>query len=133
MKIGAAAARSGVPARTIRYYESAGLIDAAGRRQNGYRDYDDSDVRTLRFISRARALGFSMREVAELLELWRDRSRASADVRALAQRHMAEIDGRIAELQSLRRTLGDLVERCQGDGRPDCPILDTLSGSRCHD
>ncbi|MFC7332060.1 Cu(I)-responsive transcriptional regulator [Rhodocista pekingensis] len=133
MKIGTAAARSGVPARTIRYYESAGLIDAAGRRQNGYRDYDDTDVRTLRFISRARALGFSMREVADLLELWRDRSRASADVRALAQRHMAEIDGRIAELQSLRRTLGDLVERCQGDGRPDCPILDTLSGSRCHD
>ncbi|ACI97555.1 Cu(I)-responsive transcriptional regulator [Rhodospirillum centenum] len=132
MRIGDAAARSGVPARTIRYYESVGLIDAAGRGENGYRDYDDTDVRTLLFISRARALGFSMKEVAGLLELWRDRARASADVRALAQQHMAEIDARIADLQSLRRTLGDLVERCQGDGRPDCPILDTLSGSRCH-
>lgn len=132
MRIGDAAARSGVPAKTIRYYEGVGLIDPAGRRNNGYRDYDEADVRTLRFISRARALGFSVREVAGLLELWRDRSRASADVRDVALRHVTEIDRRIADLQSLRRTLTDLVERCHGDERPDCPILDTLSGSTCH-
>lgn len=133
MNIGAAAARSGVPAKTIRYYESVGLVQAAGRRENGYRDYGPQDVETLRFIHRARSLGFSVKEVADLLALWRDRNRASADVREMAQRHVAEVDQRIEELRGLRRTLTRLIEQCHGDDRPDCPIIETLStGHDCH-
>ncbi|MCW2247621.1 Cu(I)-responsive transcriptional regulator [Azospirillum fermentarium] len=133
MNIGTAAKRSGVPAKTIRYYEGVGLIPSAGRTAAGYRVYSDSDVETLRFIHRARTLGFSVREVSALLALWHDRGRASADVRALALDHVAGIDARIAELQAMRRTLMALVDRCAGDDRPDCPILDGLAtGDCCH-
>lgn len=135
MNIGAAAARSGVPAKTIRYYESVGLIPSAGRTASGYRVYDERDVQTLRFVRRARSLGFSVEEVAGLLALWQDRARASAEVRALAAGHIGDIDAKIAELQSIRATLASLVERCHGDDRPDCPILDELAAGRhegCH-
>jgi MerR family copper efflux transcriptional regulator len=128
MNIGSAAERSGVPPKTIRYYESIGLIAAADRRANNYRDYSESDVQTLRFIHRARSLGFSVKEVAGLLALWRDRRRASHDVKALALAHVDDIDRKIAELQSMRRTLTELTERCHGDQRPECPILDDLAG-----
>ncbi len=128
MNIGAAAEHSGVPPKTIRYYESIGLIAAADRRANNYRDYSESDVQTLRFIHRARSLGFSVKEVAGLLALWRDRRRTSHDVKALALAHVADIDRKIAELQSMRRTLTGLTERCHGDQRPECPILDDLAG-----
>ena len=128
MRIGEAAARSGVTAKTIRYYESVGLIPAATRTDGGYRDYDDNDVQTLRFVHRARGLGFSVREVGDLLALWRDRDRASADVKAVAARHVAAIERKIDELSAMRRTLGDLMARCHGDDRPECPILDDLAG-----
>lgn len=127
MKIGEAAKRSGVPAKTIRNYEDIGLLPAADRRGNGYRDYGPREVETLRFISRARGLGFSVKEVADLIALWHDRDRAAADVRALAQRHLVEIDQRLAELQQLRSTLTRLIDQCHGGAHPDCPILDTLS------
>jgi Cu(I)-responsive transcriptional regulator len=128
MRIGTVAERSGVPAKTIRYYEEVGLIEAADRTASGYRDYDHYDVETLRFIQRARSLGFSVNEVASLLALWRDRQRASAQVKKLASDHVARIDLKIAELQSMRDTLVDLIERCHGDHRPDCPILKDLAG-----
>ena len=129
MNIGQAAAASGVPAKTIRYYESIGLIPAAGRTASGYRDYDRKEVETLRFIQRARSLGFSVKEVSELLALWRDRSRASAEVKRVALGHVAEIERKIAELQGMRHTLLDLTSRCYGDDRPDCPILEELAGA----
>ena len=128
MNIGTAADQSGVPPKTIRYYESIGLIAPADRRANNYRDYSESDVQTLRFIHRARSLGFSVKEVAGLLALWRDRRRASHDVKALAVAHVHDIDRKVAELQSMRRTLTELTERCHGDQRPECPILDDLAG-----
>ncbi|OAN52845.1 Cu(I)-responsive transcriptional regulator [Paramagnetospirillum marisnigri] len=127
MNIGEAARRSGVSAKTIRYYEGIGLIPAAGRTRSGYRAYTANEVETLRFIQRARSLGFSVDEVGALLELWRDRSRASADVKAIALRHVGEIERKIAELDSIRRTLLDLTTRCCGDDHPDCPILDRLA------
>jgi MerR family copper efflux transcriptional regulator len=130
MNIGTVSRRSGVPAKTIRYYESIGLIRAADRRNNNYRDYSESDVQTLRFISRARGLGFSVKEVGALLTLWHDKHRASHDVKDLALRHVEEIDRKIAELQGMRRTLVGLAEKCHGDDRPDCPILDDLAGGR---
>lgn len=129
MNIGTASRRSGVPAKTIRYYESIGLIRPADRRDNNYRDYSDDDVQTLRFISRARGLGFSVKEVGALLTLWHDKRRASHDVKALAVRHIADIDRKIQELESMRRTLVGLTERCHGDDRPSCPILDDLAGA----
>lgn len=133
MNIGTVSQRSGVPAKTIRYYESIGLIRAADRRDNNYRDYSDNDVQTLRFISRARGLGFSVKEVGALLTLWHDKRRASHDVKALALRHVEEIDRKIAELQGMRRTLVGLADKCHGDDRPDCPILEDLaSGQACH-
>jgi len=128
MNIGEAAARSGVPAKTIRYYESIGLIGPARRSEAGYRVYGAKDVQTLQFIHRARGLGFSVKQVSGLLVLWRDRSRSSADVKALAREHLAEIDQRMAELQSMRDTLTHLMARCHGDERPDCPILGDLAG-----
>jgi MerR family copper efflux transcriptional regulator len=128
MHIGAVAERSGVAAKTIRYYESIGLIDSADRTASGYRVYDIRDVETLRFIQRARGLGFAVKDVANLLALWRDRNRASSQVKALAASHVAEIDRKIAELQGMRDTLVDLVDRCHGDDRPDCPILADLAG-----
>jgi MerR family copper efflux transcriptional regulator len=127
MNIGEAARRSGVSAKTIRYYESVGLIPAAGRTSSGYRAYTANEVETLRFIHRARSLGFSVADVAGLLELWRDRSRASADVKAIALKHVADIERKIAELDTIRRTLLDLTTRCCGDDHPECPILEELA------
>ena len=127
MNIGTLAQQSGVNPKTIRYYEDIGLLRPAARRDNGYRHYADADVATVRFIKRARTLGFSTQDVAKLLNLWHDRDRASADGRALATRHAADIERRIAELEAVRRTLLDLVHRCHGDDRPHCPILDDLS------
>jgi MerR family copper efflux transcriptional regulator len=128
MNIGEVAKRSGVPAKTIRYYESIGLIAPAARSEGGYRVYGERELQTLRFVQRARNLGFSVKQVSELLALWQDRERASGDVKAVARRHLAEIDQRMAELQSMRDTLEHLVGRCQGDDRPDCPILADLAG-----
>ena len=129
MNIGAAAQRSGLPAKTIRYYEGVGLVRPAKRQGNSYRDYDDADIHRLRFVQRARALGFSVQQCRELLALYEDGSRASADVKALALRHIAEIDERIEALGTMRSTLSALAERCHGDGRPACPILDDLAAS----
>ena len=130
MNIGTASERSGVPAKTIRYYESIGLIRPADRRGNNYRDYSDVDVQTLRFISRARGLGFSVKEVSALLALWHDKRRTSHDVKALALHHVEDIDRKIAELQGMRRTLISLTEQCHGDARPDCPIIEDLARGR---
>jgi len=127
MNIGQAADRSGVPPKTIRYYESIGLIRPADRTEGNYRDYDDSSVRILQFLKRARSFGFSIEDCRELLSLYLDRGRSSADVKAVAQRRVDEIDRKILELQALRTTLGSLVKRCHGDERPDCPILDDLA------
>lgn len=129
MNIGQAATRSGVPAKTIRYYESIGLIAVAGRRANGYRDYDMSEVQTLRFVSRARSLGFGVKEVEALLALYRDKQRASRDVKALAQRHIERIERKMAELAAMKATLTELMDHCHGDRRPDCPILAEFAGS----
>ena len=127
MQIGAVARKSGVPAKTIRYYESVGLIDQAGRSVSGYRVYGTRDIQTLRFINRARSLGFSVKDVADLLALWRDQARSSAQVKHLASNHLGQIDRKIAELRAVRATLVDLIERCHGDERPDCPILVDLA------
>ena len=126
--IGEAARASGVSAKMIRYYESMGLMNEARRTLAGYRIYDSRDVHTLQFIGRARDLGFTVREIERLLSLWQDRRRASAEVRSVAQQHIADLDQKIAELQAMRRTLQHLVHACHGDARPDCPILDDLSG-----
>lgn len=131
--IGEAAKRSGVSAKMIRHYEAIGLLPAAGRTFAGYRIYDDSDLHRIRFIKRARGLGFAMKEIAQLLGLWDDCDRASAEVKALALHHVDELDAKIAEMQAMRRTLRDLAERCHGDDRPDCPILDDLAApTACH-
>jgi Cu(I)-responsive transcriptional regulator len=127
--IGEAAANSGVTAKMIRYYESLGLLPEAKRTNAGYRLYDASDVHRLRFIRRARDLGFSIDEIRRLLALWHDRRRASADVRRVAERHIAELDRKIDELQGMRRTLETLVHHCHGDERPECPILEDLEGA----
>ena len=129
MNIGTAARHSGVPAKTIRYYESVGLIQPADRTAAGYRVYGREDVETLRFVQRARSLGFSVEEVGSLLTLWRDRSRSSAEVKALARHRVADIDRKIAELTEMRATLIHLMERCHGDSRPECPILQGLAGT----
>ncbi len=127
--IGEAATRSGVPSKAIRYYEEIGLIERAGRLANQYRAYDDKDIQTLRFVNRARRLGFSLKEVRDLLALYHDRNRASADVKRLALEHVAEIERKIAELAAIRDTIADLAHRCHGDHRPDCPILNELEAS----
>ena len=128
MNVGQAAEKSGLPAKTIRYYEDIGLIEPA-RSANGYRDYSDDDIHRLSFLKRARGLGFSIENCRQLMALYRDRSRASHDVRAIALSHVAEIEQKITELQSMRTTLQRLVEACHGDGRPDCPILDDIAGA----
>lgn len=128
MNIGTAARHSGVPAKTIRYYESVGLIAPAERTAAGYRVYDKKDVETLRFVQRARSLGFSVDDVGNLLALWQDRQRSSAEVKALARRRVEDIDRKIGELTEMRATLTDLMQRCHGDQRPDCPILSGLAG-----
>lgn len=128
MNIGKAAAASGVSAKMIRYYESVGLIPPARRTDTDYRVYSDDDVHVLRFVRRARDLGFSVDDIRELLALWGDKSRASADVKRIAQQHINELEARIAALQDMAGTLRRLAECCHGDARPDCPILGDLGG-----
>lgn len=127
MNIGEAAKASGVNAKMIRYYEDIGLIERAPRTSAGYRNYAPSDVHTLRFIRKARDFGFSIDKITQLLALWRDRQRASADVKKVALEHMAELEEKIGELQAMADALRHLAENCHGDGRPDCPIIDGLS------
>lgn len=127
MNIGTAAQKSGLPPKTIRYYEDIGLL-TADRAANGYRDYTSEDVHRLRFVQRSRSLGFSVEECRELLSLYSDRDRDSADVKAVATEKLGEIDRKIAELTGLRAILRHLVENCHGDARPECPIIDGLSG-----
>jgi len=127
LNIGEAAQASGVSAKMIRHYEAIGLLPAARRTAAGYRVYDEQDIRVLQFIHRGRALGFSLENIAALLALWQDRDRASADVRRLAEQHIAELERKIGELQSMKRTLEALAHSCHGDQRSDCPILDDLA------
>lgn len=127
MNIGEVASQSGVSAKTIRYYESINLIPEASRTASGYRTYSDKDVATLRFIHHSRNLGFSVKDVSTLLDLWRNQGRASADVKALALSHIGEVDRKIDELRKIRDTLIHLTHRCHGDDRPDCPILEELA------
>ncbi|MFJ1469125.1 Cu(I)-responsive transcriptional regulator [Massilia orientalis] len=125
--IGEAAKASGVTAKMVRHYEAIGLLPPARRTEAGYRLYGDDDVRMLQFIHRGRALGFSLDQIADLLALWRDKHRASADVRRLALEHVASLDRKIAELEAMKRTLATLASSCHGDARSDCPILDDLA------
>ena len=127
MNIGQAAAASGVSAKMIRYYESIGLISPATRTGSGYRVYSDADVHTLRFIRRARDLGFSVEQMTELLALWRDRERASAEVKRIALDHVTELERKMHELQGMANTLRHLARHCHGDHRPECPILKDLA------
>ena len=129
MNIGQAASSSGVSAKMIRYYEQIGLINPPMRTDSNYRVYGPDEVHVLRFIKRARTLGFSVEETAALLGLWQDRSRASAEVRDIASSHIAALETKIAELQGMVKTLSHLVHCCAGDSRPDCPILDDLAGA----
>lgn len=125
--IGEAARRSGVSAKMVRHYESLGLLPSVHRTDAGYRQYGDSEVHTLKFIRRARDLGFSMDEIAQLLKLWQNRRRSSAEVRRIASRHIDDLSRKLAEMEAMRRTLQHLVHCCHGDDRPDCPILDELA------
>lgn len=127
MNIGQVADQTGLPAKTIRYYEDIGLI-MPRREANGYRVFAQTDAHKLAFLGRARALGFSIEDCRNLLALWEDRSRASADVRAIAKQHLADIEDKIAGLVAMRDTLSELVRECAGDNRPDCPILQGLEG-----
>ena len=126
MNIGQAGRASGLPPKTIRYYEDIGLL-SPGRRANGFRDYGDKEVHELRFISRARGLGFSVEECRHLLALYRDQGRTSAEVRDTARAHIGAIRLKIGQLREMEKTLSNLVEKCHGDDRPDCPILDELA------
>ncbi|OJU03039.1 MAG: Cu(I)-responsive transcriptional regulator [Rhizobium sp. 63-7] len=128
MNIGSAARKSGLPAKTIRYYEEIGLLKA-DRAANGYRDYSAADVNRLQFVHRSRNLGFSVEECRQLLSLYDDKQRASAEVKAIAEAKLDDIDRKLAELTSLRSALRHLVDHCHGDDRPDCPIIDGLSGA----
>ena len=125
--ISEAAERSGVSAKMIRHYEDIGLLPKVGRTMAGYRIYQPSDIHVLRFIRRSRDLGFTIKEIETLLGLWNNRARASADVKKMATRHIADLDARIAEMQEMRRALAKLAACCHGDQRPDCPILDDLA------
>ncbi|MDH7795456.1 MULTISPECIES: Cu(I)-responsive transcriptional regulator [unclassified Beijerinckia] len=129
MNIGQAAEQSGVSAKMIRHYESIGLLRPAVRSDNAYRQYGEPEVHELRFIGRARSLGFSMKEIGELLSLWRDRERPSGDVRQVAARHLSDLEGKLAEMQAMVTTLRKLIHACHGDARPDCPILEDLAGT----
>lgn len=126
MNIGELAKESGVNAKLIRHYESIGLIPKATRSEGGYRQYNAQDVQFLRFIRRARGLGFSMKEIKQLLGLWKNKSRASADVKKLATRHLEELEQKIRSLQDIAEQLRLLARHCHGDGRPHCPILEEL-------
>ncbi|WP_268793560.1 Cu(I)-responsive transcriptional regulator [Ramlibacter sp. Leaf400] len=128
LNIGEAARRSGVSAKMVRHYESLGLLPAVNRTESGYRQYGDREVHTLRFIRRARDLGFSMAEIAELLKLWQNRRRSSHQVHHIAQRHVDELTRKLQEMEAMRRTLQHLIDCCHGDERPECPILEELGG-----
>uniref|UniRef100_UPI000E64F6C1 Cu(I)-responsive transcriptional regulator n=1 Tax=Dongia deserti TaxID=2268030 RepID=UPI000E64F6C1 len=128
MTIGQAAKSSAISAKMIRHYESIGLLPKAQRTESGYRLYDDNDVHTLRFIQRARSLGFPLETIRTLLALWRNRRRSSSHVKDLAERHIADLERKIAEMQSMVRSLKHLAHHCHGDDRPECPILDDLAG-----
>ena len=129
MNIGEAARQSGVSAKMVRHYESLGLLPHVHRSDSGYRQYSEAEVHTLRFIKRSRELGFSMPEIAELVSLWQNRRRASESVRRIAQKHADELAQRIAAMQAMQKTLGHLIHCCQGNDRPECPILDDLAGA----
>ncbi|MDE2229293.1 MAG: Cu(I)-responsive transcriptional regulator [Alphaproteobacteria bacterium] len=130
MNIGEVATQAGVSPKTIRYYESVGLIPTAARRNNGYRAYNEADVNTLRFVQRGRELGFSVAEIEELLALWRNKRRRSAAVKLIALAKIDEIERKIAALESMKRAIHYLAVNCHGDARPECPILDELAGGR---
>ncbi|NML42478.1 Cu(I)-responsive transcriptional regulator [Ramlibacter sp. G-1-2-2] len=127
VNIGEAARLSGVSSKMVRHYESLGLLPAVARTDSGYRQYSEAEVHTLRFIKRSRDLGFSMAEIAELVGLWQNRRRASASVRRIAQKHADELGEKIAAMQEMRKTLSHLIHSCQGDERPECPILEDLA------
>ena len=129
VNIGLAAERSGVSAKMVRHYESLGLLPRVQRTDSGYRQYTAADVHTLCFIKRARDLGFSMAEIAELVGLWQNRRRASSSVKRIAQKHVDELTQRIEAMQSMQRTLSSMLQCCQGNERPDCPILDDLAST----
>lgn len=126
MNIGEASGKAGVTPKMVRHYESLGLLPKVHRTESGYRLYGDAEVHTLRFIKRSRDLGFSIPEISELVKLWQDRRRPSSSVKKVATAHLADLDRKIAEMESMRKTLAHLVHCCQGDDRPDCPILEDL-------
>lgn len=132
MQIGEAARLSGVSAKMIRHYEAIGLIPSADRRDSNYRDYGHHDIHRLGFIRRARDLGFAMDEIRDLLRLWGDTQRSSSDVKALTESHIAELDQKIKLLREMRHTLATLADACDGDHRPDCPIIEGLAGAGPH-
>lgn len=129
MPIGTAATQAGISARMVRHYELLGLLPEVARTDSGYRQYAATDVHTLRFIRRCRDLGFSIEEIRQLLTLWRDKQRASAQVKRIAQAHIEQLNERIAAMQAMQRSLQNLVACCKGDERPDCPILDDLGAA----
>jgi Cu(I)-responsive transcriptional regulator len=129
MNIGRAGKMSGVSTKMIRYYEQTGLIPKAARHDSGYRDYDDADIHRLRFIRRARDLGFTVEQIGELLGLWSDRSRASSDVKSFALGHIERLRGKMAEIEAMVQTLETLADHCHGDDRPECPIIEGLADS----
>lgn len=128
MNIGEAASASGVSAKMIRYYEQIGLITPPARTMSGYRTYSEDDIASLRFVRRARDLGFTVEQIADLMALWRDRSRASADVKNLALAHVKELEDKMREIEQMASALRHLAENCHGDSRPHCPIIEELSG-----
>ncbi len=130
VNIGEAARLSGVSAKMVRHYEGLGLLPAVARSDGGYRQYSEAEVHTLHFIKRARELGFSMEEIAQLLSLWQNRRRASASVRRIAQKHAEDLAQKIAAMQQMQKTLQHLIHCCHGDERPECPILEDLAGAR---
>jgi Cu(I)-responsive transcriptional regulator len=130
MNIGQASRASGVSTKMIRYYDEIGLVRPSARTESNYREYDEREINELRFIKRARSLGFSMEEITQLLSLWRDRGRPSREVKAIAEAHVADLDARIAEMQAMADTLRHLAHCCAGDDRPDCPILEDLTQGR---
>ncbi|MBP0441304.1 Cu(I)-responsive transcriptional regulator [Tianweitania sediminis] len=133
MNIGEAAAATGISTKMIRYYEEIGVIKSALRTSSGYRVYTDPEIHTLRFVRRARDLGFSVKQISSLLKLWRDRNRASADVKAMALGHVAELERKMQELKEMTSALRHLAENCHGDDMPDCPILHELGCTDCAD
>lgn len=130
MNIGEVADASGVNAKMIRHYESIGVMPKASRTSSGYRQYSESDVHILAFIRSARTLGFSMKEIKKLVNLWRNKARASAEVKSLALAHISDLEKKISELEAMKATLKNLAKKCHGDARPDCPILEGLSENR---